>query len=186
MLTQFQIIQRQAAFAAACPRSRALALSDLRTRDLRTSGVDTSGTTTVSASSVIAPSVPSAWSLFAPISVGAGMRSSVLGAVAVEPRRSPSADGRRAFGFGFGSAAGERAATDERPVPGYAALTLPVPMAEVRTDRAALVAEGNGNGKARRNDGSGTTGINGSNSVTQQDKQHLTTRRGPVTWRPPH
>ena len=30
------------------------------------------------------------------------------------------------------------------------------------------------------------TGTNGSNNGTQQNKQYLTARRGPVTWRPPH
>jgi hypothetical protein len=33
--------------------------------------------------------------------------------------------------------------------------------------------------------GAGGVG-NGSTSKDQQDKQHLTDRRGPVTWRPPH
>lgn len=33
--------------------------------------------------------------------------------------------------------------------------------------------------------GAGVVG-NGSTSKDQQDKQHLTDRRGPVTWRPPH
>jgi hypothetical protein len=152
MLTQFQIIQRQAALLAACPRPRALALSATKT-----SVTKTSGTKTVSVSSVItlsAPSAPSVWSHSAPISAGARVRSSVPGA------------------------------TGERPRDGYAATTLPVPMAAVRPDFAALVAEGNG--KARRNDSSGTTGTTGSNNLTQQDEQYLTARRGPVTWRPPH
>jgi hypothetical protein len=72
----------------------------------------------------------------------------------------------------------------ERPTVGYGALTLPVPMVEVRPDFAAVVAEGNG--EARRSDSNGTTGTNGNTGVTQQDKQYLTARRGPVTWRPPH
>ena len=156
MLTQFQIIQRQAALLAACPRPRALVLSDIKTSGITTGGT-ASGVQTASASFVTAlsaPFAPSVWPHFAPISAGAGVRSSVVGVTA------------------------------ERPKAGYGAVTLPVPMAAVRSDFAALVAEGNG--KARRNDSSGTTGTNGSNNVTQQDRQYLTARRGPVTWRPPH
>ena len=156
MLTQFQIIERQAALFAARPRPRTLALSGMNTGGINTSGMNTGGSnthgSTLSASFVTAlsaPSVSSVWSHRAPIS----------------------------FGFGV----------DERPAAvGYAGASLPVPMAAVRPDFAALVAEGNGT--ARRNGGElVATGANGSNNGTQQqDKQYLTARRGPVTWRPPH
>ena len=118
MLTQFQIIERQSALLAACPRPRTLALS----------AANTSGST-LSARFVTvlsAPSVSSAWSHSAPIS----------------------------FGFGVD----ERPAMAKRPATvGYAGASLPV-----------------------------ATGTNGSNNGTQQNKQYLTARRGPVTWRPPH
>jgi hypothetical protein len=148
MLTQFQIIQRQAALLAACPRPRALALSGINT--LSASAVTT----------LPVPSVPSAWSHSAPISGAAFPRVPGLGAVAVEPRRSPSGNGPRSFGFG----GAERPAAAVRPRAGF----------------AALAAEGYGNGTDM------TTGTNGSNNVKQQDEQYLTARRGPVTWRPPH
>jgi hypothetical protein len=159
MLTQFQIIQRQAALLAACPR--ALALSDVSTpTDISTSTLSVSAVTTLPV-----PSVPSAWSHSAPISGAAFPRVPGLGAVAVEPRRSPSGNGPRSFGFG----GAERPATAVRP----------------RTGFAAPAAEGYGNG--RRDNGTDmTTGTNGSNNVKQQDEQYLTARRGPVTWRPPH
>jgi hypothetical protein len=127
MLTQFQIIERQSALLAACPRPRTLALSAANTSGMNTSGTDTSGST-LSARFVTvlsAPSVSSAWSHSAPIS----------------------------FGFGVD----ERPAMAKRPATvGYAGASLPV-----------------------------ATGSNGSNNGTQQNKQYLTARRGPVTWRPP-
>lgn len=58
---------------------------------------------------------------------------------------------------GFGFAAVERV---ERPA-GYAAAA--------RVNGAGIV-------------GNGTNG----NTSSKQDQQHLTDRRGPVTWRPPH
>jgi hypothetical protein len=61
-------------------------------------------------------------------------------------------------------------------VAGYAA--APRPMAGVRPDSAA------------RREGHGIVGLSREYSSTfgteQQDQKHLTTRRGPVTWRPPH
>ncbi|HET9172658.1 MAG TPA: hypothetical protein VFN97_24745 [Actinospica sp.] len=57
---------------------------------------------------------------------------------------------------GFGAVAAERVERAPRPV-GYVA--------------AGIVGKGS-NGISRKQD--------------QQDKQHLTARRGPVTWRPPH
>ena len=161
MLTQFQIIQRQAALLAACPRPRALALSGTNI-----SGTDAGSTLSACALTTLpVPSVPSAWSHSAPISGVAFPRVPGVGAVAVEPRRSPSGDGPRSFGFG----GDERPATAVRP----------------RTGFAALAAEGYGNG-GRDNGADMTTGTNGSNNVKQQDEQYLTARRGPVTWRPPH
>ena len=53
---------------------------------------------------------------------------------------------------------------------GYAAIA-PRPMGEVRTDAA---------GGREGYVGESTT------SSKQQDQKHLTARRGPVTWRPPH
>ena len=52
------------------------------------------------------------------------------------------------------------------------------PMAGVRPDSAV---RGNGGGIVRPGNENGT-----SSSEKQHDQQHLTTRRGPVTWRPPH
>ena len=60
----------------------------------------------------------------------------------------------------LGATAGERPVAAERPA--YAA--------------AVVVGEVRGSG----------FGTNGFSGKTQQDKQHLTDRRGPVTWRPPH
>ncbi|HEX4789094.1 MAG TPA: hypothetical protein VH372_11570 [Actinospica sp.] len=64
----------------------------------------------------------------------------------------------------------------ERPAAGYRA-------ARVLTD-SAHVELGGGSG-AHGNAGSAMAG-NGLNSSKQQDEQYLTTRREPVTWRPPH
>jgi len=60
---------------------------------------------------------------------------------------------------------------------GYAA-ALPAPMARVLEDFAT--DGGNGKGNARRIVESGATG-----TTKQQDQNHLTPRREPVTWRPP-
>jgi hypothetical protein len=59
---------------------------------------------------------------------------------------------------------------------GYAA--LPAPMARVLEDFAT--DGGNGKGNARRIVESGAT-----STTKQQDQNHLTPRREPVTWRPP-
>jgi hypothetical protein len=60
-------------------------------------------------------------------------------------------------------------------VAGYAA--APRPMAAGRPDSTV------------RREGHGIVGLSGEYSTfgtKQQDQKHLTTRRGPVTWRPPH
>ncbi|HWG24716.1 hypothetical protein [Actinospica sp.] len=58
---------------------------------------------------------------------------------------------------------------------GFAAATRPAGYAAAaRVIGAGVVGSGSGS--------NGTTG----SKKDQQDKQHLTDRRGPVTWRPPH
>lgn len=63
----------------------------------------------------------------------------------------------------------------------------------VRLDAVAVVEERSAGFAAsgtRRGFGYAVAGIVGNASTStrqdQQDKQHLTARRGPVTWRPPH
>lgn len=120
MLTQFQIIEPQAAILAACPRPRALAFAAVSAAE---------------------------WSHSAPIVASA--------------RRLGSVEAVRPSGL----------AEAVRPVSGYG-------VARVLTD-AVRVELGGGNGSAG-------AGMTDSKQRDPQDPQHLTARRGPVTWRPPH
>jgi hypothetical protein len=160
MLTQIQIIERQVALLAACPRPRLRAVAfvpassavttSVIVSPVATDSVITNPVTThpvsISAKAVTttasAAFMPSAWSHLAPISAAAFARVP-----------------------GFGEMAG------------YAVFG-PRPMAEVRTDRFV------------RRGGEGSFGLglnreNGTTSSKQQDQKHLTARREPVTWRPP-
>jgi len=69
----------------------------------------------------------------------------------------------------------------ERPAACYASVVLTA-MAGVRADFTTVGGNGTGNGRLI-----GEARVNGNTGSTkQQDQKHLTARREPVTWRPPH
>jgi hypothetical protein len=156
MLTQIQTIERQVALLAACPRPRALAF--------------------VPASSAITVSVVAQPVIANPLtvhSVSANPVSTKPVTTTVPAASVPS--------FAWSHVNPISAAAFAR-VPGFGATTGYAvfelrPMAGVRMDAAA------------RRDGEGLFGLNRENGTTsskQQDQKHLTARREPVTWRPPH
>lgn len=74
-----------------------------------------------------------------------------------------------------------RPALAERPAACYASVVLTA-MAGVPMDFATV--GGNGTGSARLI--AEALGNGNTSSTKQQDQKHLTARREPVTWRPPH
>ena len=161
MLTQIQTTERQVALLAACPRPRALAF-------VPASSVITASVVTqpVIAQSVIASPLTAHSVSTDPVSTKPV--TSTVPAASV-----PS--------FAWSHVTPISAAASAR-VPGFGAATgyavfVPRPMAGVRMDA-----------DVRRN-GEGLSGLNRENGTTsskQQDQKHLTARREPVTWRPPH
>lgn len=73
----------------------------------------------------------------------------------------------------------ERPAPAERQMPGYAPKTAVAADATTAAARPGYAAGGNGFIAV-------ADSSNSVNSSKPQDKQYLTARRGPVTWRPPH
>jgi hypothetical protein len=140
MLTQFQIIEPQAAILVACPRPRALA------------------------------TVPAAeWSHSAPI--------------VAQVRRVGSAEAVRPSGYGIPGAVVSGSVVSGAEVSGSVVSGSGVAgygVTRVLTDAVRVELRG-GNGFAG-------TGMAGSKQrdPQKQNPQHLTARRGPVTWRPPH
>jgi hypothetical protein len=162
MLTQIQTIERQVALLAACPRPRALAF-------VPASSVIT---TSVVTQPVIAQSV-----IASPLTVHSVPTANPLSTEPVTTTVSAAS----VPSFAWSHVTPISAAAFAR-VPGFGATTGYAefelrPMAEVRMDAAV-----------RRN-GEGRFGLNRENGTTsskQQDQKHLTARREPVTWRPPH
>jgi hypothetical protein len=161
MLTQIQTIERQVALLAACPRPRALAF------------VPASSAITVSVTTqpVIAQSV-----IVNPLTA----RSVFTNPVSTRPVTT-TVSAASVPSFAWPHVTPISAAAFAR-VPGFGATTeyavfVPRPMAGVRMDADV------------RRDGEGLFGLNRENGTTsskQQDQKHLTARREPVTWRPPH
>jgi hypothetical protein len=156
MLTQIQTTERQVALLAACPRPRALAFVP----------ASPAVTTSVIAQPVTANPLTAH-------SVSTNPVSTKPVTTTVSAASVPS--------FAWSHVTPISAAAFAR-VPGFGATTgyavfVPRPMAGVRMDA-----------DVRRN-GEGLFGLNRENGTTsskQQDQKHLTARREPVTWRPPH
>jgi len=175
MLTQIQTTDRQVTLLATCPRPRALAFvpaASVITETVIINSVSTKSVSTkselpnrVPTNSVPTASVPTTSVPTTPVST-----SHVT--TTVPAPWAPSA---------WSQLAPISAAAFAR-VPGFGAMAgyavfAPRPMSGFGTDSVV------------RRDGEGFVGLNrenGSTSSKQQDQKHLTARREPVTWRPPH
>jgi len=180
MLTQIQTTDRQVTLLATCPRPRALAFvpaASVITETVIINSVSTKSVSTkselpnrvptnsVPTASVPTTSVPTTSVPTTPVST-----SHVT--TTVPAPWAPSA---------WSQLAPISAAAFAR-VPGFGAMAgyavfAPRPMSGFGTDSVV------------RRDGEGFVGLNrenGSTSSKQQDQKHLTARREPVTWRPPH
>ncbi len=111
---------------------------------------------------------PTEWSHSAPIAVP---DSRALTVFAASSRRLGLGIAEEPRPFGATGLV-ERPAPAERQMPRYAA------EAAVVTDPASAAV--------RPGHAAGGNGFASTTSTKQQDKQYLTARRGPVTWRPPH
>ena len=95
------------------------------------------------------------------------------------PIASPAASARR-LGFGIAEEPRPFGATGvvERPAPAERQMARYAAETAVVTDPTAAVV--------RPGHAAGGNGFASTTSTKQQDRQYLTARRGPVTWRPPH
>jgi hypothetical protein len=159
MITQIQIIERQVALLAACPHPRLRAVAFTPASSAVITSVIAGPVTT---KSVITDSV-----IANPVSTKASTTTVPVGSVpSAWSHLAPiSAVFTRVPGFG--------------EMAGYA-VSAPRPMAGVRMD-ATVRRDGEG-----AFGGLGLNRENGTTSSKQQDQKHLTARREPVTWRPPH
>jgi hypothetical protein len=171
MLTQIQTTERQVALLAACPRPRALAFVPASSVITTSVIANPAPTHRVNTNPVNTNSVS-----MNPVSINAVSANPVtttVSAVSVPSAWShlapiSAAAFARVPGFGV--------------MAGYAVF-VPRPMAGVRMDAAV---QRDGEGAFGLNLGLGLDRENGTTSSKQQDRKHLTARRGPVTWRPPH
>jgi len=175
MLTQIQTTDRQVTLLAACPRPRALAFVPAASVITETVIINSVSTKSVSTKSVLPNRVPTNSVPTASVpttSVPTTPVSTSHVTTTVPAPWAPSA---------WSQLAPISAAASAR-VPGFGAMAgyavfAPRPMSGFGTDSVV------------RRDGEGFVGLNrenGSTSSKQQDQKHLTARREPVTWRPPH
>ena len=164
MLTQFQTIEPQAAILAACPRPRALAGSAFASASATVVTAAPVFATELTATSGFATAVFDTAVIATAGIATAGIASSV------HTTSVPGAEWSRATAP-LAAAVRRPGSVDERPQAGYGVRSVPSAAARVETG---------GNGST------GSTMAGTADQPNLQDKQHLTARRGPVTWRPPH